>query len=86
MRGATEKLMVLTPNQARAAQCWYQFIGDIVAADRAMERKITQVSKPIVLNDRECSILARWWNYLPSNLVDPGDRDLYDTIRNFLFN
>jgi len=81
---ATKKLMVLSPRQLDTARTWYSFIGDIADVDRVMRERIDDY-RTTVLSDRECSIFMRWWNYLPSNLIEDRDRDLYDTIREFLY-
>ena len=82
----TKRLMILSPNQIRTAQTWYSFIGidDIADVDKATLRRISS-SGTIVLRDRECIIFVRWWNYLPSEMIDHCDRDLYDTVRDFLY-
>ncbi len=81
---ATKQLIMLPPKHIITARTWYSFIGDIAEVDRVVMRRICTFG-PIVLSDRECSVFMRWWNYLPSNLIEDRDRDLYDTIRDFLY-
>jgi hypothetical protein len=83
---ATKRLMVLSPNQIMTAKTWYSFIGinDIAEVDKATLNRIS-ASDTVVLNERSCLIFMRWWNYLPSEMIDHCDRDLYDTLRDFLY-
>ena len=81
---ATKKLMVLSPRQLDTARTWFSFLGNVAEVDRVMCERISQ-HQTTVLTDRECSIFMRWWNYLPSNLIESRDRDLYDTIKDFLY-
>lgn len=82
---ATKKLMILSPRQLDTARTWFSFLGDVAEVDRVMCERISRY-KTTVFTDRECSILMRWWNYLPSNLIEDRDSDLYDTIKEFLYN
>jgi len=81
---ATKKLMSLSHRQIDTARTWYSFVGNIAEVDRVMYNKISKYGI-IVLTDRECEIFLRWWNYLPSSLIEDRDRDLYDTIKSFLY-
>ena len=81
---ATKRLVILSPKNLGTARIWYSFVGDRAEVDRVVMRRISS-SGPIVLGDRECSVFMRWWNYLPGNLIDDRDRDLYDTVRDFLY-
>lgn len=81
---ATKKLMVLSPRQIDTATIWYSFVGNTTDVDKVVLRRI-RTNGTIVISDRECSVFMRWWNYLPSNLIEPRDRDLYDTMKAFLY-
>ena len=86
MSASTKRLMVLSPRQLDTAKAWFSFLGrDIIEVDKAMLERINNY-ETTVLTDRECSIFMRWWNYLPCNLIEDRDKDLYDTIREFLYN
>ena len=81
---ATKKLMVLAPRQIDTATIWYSFVGNSTDVDKVVLRRI-KTNGTIVISDRECSVFMRWWNYLPSNLIESRDRDLYDTMKAFLY-
>lgn len=81
---ATKKLMVLSPRQIDTATIWYSFVGNSTDVDKVVLRRI-KTNGTIVISDRECSVFMRWWNYLPSNLIESRDRDLYDTMKAFLY-
>jgi hypothetical protein len=81
---ATKKLVQLSAKHIRTARTWFSFVGDVADVDRVVVRLISSAN-PIVLSDRECSVFMRWWNYLPSSLIEDRDRDLYDTVRDFLY-
>jgi hypothetical protein len=80
---ATKKLMALPPNHINTARTWYQFVGDIRNIDKIALERISEYET--VVSDRECSVFLRWWNYLPPNLIEPRDTDLYDTLTDFLY-
>ena len=82
--GKTKNLIQLSAKNIGTARTWFSFIGDIAEVDRVVIRMIS-LSDPIVLSDRECSVFMRWWTYLPSSLIEDRDRDLYDTVRDFLY-
>ena len=81
---ATKKLMVLSPRQIDTATVWYSFVGSITDVDNVVIRRI-RANGTVVISDRECSVFMRWWNYLPSNMIEERDRDLYDTMKAFLY-
>ena len=81
---ATKKLMSLTPRQLATARAWYSFVGETADVDEAIYNKIDRYGA-IILTDKECSVFLRWWNYLPSNLIESRDSDLYDTVKSFLY-
>jgi len=81
---ATKKLMVLSPRQIDTATIWYSFVGNITDVDKVVLKRI-RANGTVVISDRECSVFMRWWNYLPSNLIESRDRDLYDTMKAFLY-
>jgi hypothetical protein len=84
MMAATKKLMSLSSRQLATAKAWFSFLGNVAEIDKIMCEKISKYGT-IILTDRECQIFLRWWNYLPSNLIEERDRDLYDTIKEFLY-
>jgi hypothetical protein len=81
---ATKKLMVLSPRQIDTATIWFSFVGNTTDVDKVVLRRI-KTNGTVVISDRECSVFMRWWNYLPSNLIETRDRDLYDTMKAFLY-
>jgi hypothetical protein len=84
MAANTKKLVQLSARNIGTARTWFSFVGDIAEVDRVVMRLICS-SNPIVVSDRECSVFMRWWTYLPSSLIEDRDRDLYDTVRDFLY-
>lgn len=79
----TELHLRLDEHQTGTARNWMSFVNDRVDADYVVLNKIR--SRIAIINKRDCEIIVRWWNYLPSNMIDDSDKHLFDHIHSFLY-
>lgn len=75
----------LSADQCKIIRNWISFVDNRVDADYIVLDKITIPEGFCLLDDKDCEIINRWWNYLPNSMIDDSDKELFDHIQTFLY-
>ncbi len=80
----TKELLILNEEQKDIIRKWYRYVSTMTTADNAVIFKINYY-KTILLNICDCSIIIKWWSYLPDNLITADDINLHEELSDFTY-